>query len=248
MCRAFRIHNLLALRSSRDAKSARFTTFVYTSCTQSQRRVPFAASGKHLLPEAFLIHHVHYNRWHTQSHCRDVSCLVLPQPAWREPAVPPPTNLVMRLRLAGLRRHRARRATCHREFERGLSPHQNGHSPVYPPASLAQRMGRPTCTKYSKAGFRRLYRLWLLIHATRFGEPCSQVTGCTLECWREAGSREGIAARERLREGVEAAPNRKWIVLSGGDIAAIDRSGERRKGGALITQRGGVAEQSSTLP
>lgn len=47
--------------------------------------------------------------------------------------------------------------------------------------------------------------LWLLIHASRFGSPDSTAGECTLEHWREAGSRVGAVARDRLRDGVEAA-------------------------------------------
>jgi hypothetical protein len=47
--------------------------------------------------------------------------------------------------------------------------------------------------------------LWLLIHASRFGAAGTLAADCALERWREAGGREGAAARERLRDGVEAA-------------------------------------------
>ena len=47
--------------------------------------------------------------------------------------------------------------------------------------------------------------LWLLIHASRFGAPGAAPTDCALERWREAGDKEGVVARDRLREGVEAA-------------------------------------------
>jgi hypothetical protein len=47
--------------------------------------------------------------------------------------------------------------------------------------------------------------LWLLIHASRFGMPVALPSDCALERWREAGGKEGVAARERLRDGVEAA-------------------------------------------
>ena len=47
--------------------------------------------------------------------------------------------------------------------------------------------------------------LWLLIHASRFGVPAPAPTDCALERWREAGGKEGLAARDRLRDGVEAA-------------------------------------------
>jgi hypothetical protein len=47
--------------------------------------------------------------------------------------------------------------------------------------------------------------LWLLIHASRFGRVGTPATDCPLERWREAQRAAGAAARERLREGVEAA-------------------------------------------
>jgi len=47
--------------------------------------------------------------------------------------------------------------------------------------------------------------LWLLIHATRFGNEGTPVTDCALERWREEGVESGTAARERLRENVEEA-------------------------------------------
>jgi N-6 DNA Methylase len=47
--------------------------------------------------------------------------------------------------------------------------------------------------------------LWLLIHASRFGLPGGPATDCALERWRESGGREGAVARDRLRDGVEAA-------------------------------------------
>lgn len=47
--------------------------------------------------------------------------------------------------------------------------------------------------------------LWLLIHASRFGPAGASPSALPLENWREAGQKQGTAARERLREGVEAA-------------------------------------------
>lgn len=70
--------------------------------------------------------------------------------------------------------------------------------------------------------------LWLLIHRTRFGVVGTPVTDCVLERWREAGSREGVAARDRLAAQVETALK----VLGSGfleanpDLAARLRSGE----------------------
>src|SRR5690606_7742673 len=46
---------------------------------------------------------------------------------------------------------------------------------------------------------------WLLTHASRFGAPGAPPSSAPLEQAREAGLRQGTAARERLREGVETA-------------------------------------------
>ncbi|MGE3875274.1 MAG: N-6 DNA methylase [Parvibaculaceae bacterium] len=70
--------------------------------------------------------------------------------------------------------------------------------------------------------------LWSLIHRTRFGLAGTPVTDCALERWREAGSREGEAARDRLAAQVESALK----VLGSGfleanpDLAARLKSGE----------------------
>lgn len=47
--------------------------------------------------------------------------------------------------------------------------------------------------------------LWLLIHQSRFGLSDAAVSDCPLEHWRERGRTEGVAARDKLRQGVEAA-------------------------------------------
>ena len=47
--------------------------------------------------------------------------------------------------------------------------------------------------------------LWLLIHASRFGAEGAPPSDSALERWREAGTRAGSAARERLRVNVEDA-------------------------------------------
>jgi hypothetical protein len=47
--------------------------------------------------------------------------------------------------------------------------------------------------------------LWLLVHRTRFGGAAASTTDCALEHWREAGSLEGEAARDRLAVQVEIA-------------------------------------------
>jgi hypothetical protein len=47
--------------------------------------------------------------------------------------------------------------------------------------------------------------LWLLMHRSRFGRAGAPATDCALERWREAGTRAGEAARERLAGQVEQA-------------------------------------------
>lgn len=47
--------------------------------------------------------------------------------------------------------------------------------------------------------------LWLLIHASRFGAPGTLPSDCGLERWRDAGQKQGVAARDKLRDGVEDA-------------------------------------------
>lgn len=70
--------------------------------------------------------------------------------------------------------------------------------------------------------------LWSLIHRTRFGAAGAPATDCALERWRDAGAREGEAARDRLASQVEVALK----VLGSGfleanpDLAARLRSGE----------------------
>jgi hypothetical protein len=73
--------------------------------------------------------------------------------------------------------------------------------------------------------------LWLLLHASRFGTPGALPADCPLEHWREAGGKEGVAARERLRDGVEAA----LLSLGGGFLGHPDNAAlrERLASGAL---------------
>jgi len=58
---------------------------------------------------------------------------------------------------------------------------------------------------FSESLFPDFSALWLLIHQSRFGAAGSAPTDCALEHWRDAGRIEGTAAREKLRNGVEAA-------------------------------------------
>jgi hypothetical protein len=73
--------------------------------------------------------------------------------------------------------------------------------------------------------------LWLLIHASRFGAAGTVPTDCALERWREAGGKEGVTARLRLREGVESA----LLRLGGGFLGHPDNTElrERLASGAL---------------
>lgn len=70
--------------------------------------------------------------------------------------------------------------------------------------------------------------LWLLIHRTRFGVSGAPATDCALERWRDAGSKEGEVARDRLAVQVQIALK----VLGSGfleanpDLAAKLKSGE----------------------
>jgi len=58
---------------------------------------------------------------------------------------------------------------------------------------------------FSEGLFPDFSALWLLIHQSRFGEADAAVLDCALERWRERGRTEGVAARDNLRQGVEAA-------------------------------------------
>ena len=69
--------------------------------------------------------------------------------------------------------------------------------------------------------------LWSLIHRTRFGIAGTPVTDCALERWREAGSREGEVARDRLAAQVETALKAlgSGFLEANPDLAAGLRSG-----------------------
>lgn len=71
--------------------------------------------------------------------------------------------------------------------------------------------------------------LWSLIHRTRFGAAGAPATDCALERWREAGSREGEAARDRLAAQVEIALR----VLGSGFLEANPDLATRLKSGEI---------------
>lgn len=92
--------------------------------------------------------------------------------------------------------------------------------PAYIEADLAQIFANEDAASFAV--------LWSLFHRTRFGIAGVPTTDCPLERWRETGSREGEAARDRLAVQVETALK----VLGSGfleanpDLAARLKSGE----------------------
>src|SRR5690606_7548291 len=62
--------------------------------------------------------------------------------------------------------------------------------PAYIEADLAQIFANEDAASFSI--------LWLLLHRTRFGNAGAPATDCALERWRDAGAKEGEAARDRL--------------------------------------------------
>lgn len=78
---------------------------------------------------------------------------------------------------------------------------------------------------FQEENFADFTALWLLVHASRFGQSSTPPTGCALERWREAGQKEGVAARDRLRDGVEAA----LLSFGNGFLAHPDNGPLRKK-------------------
>lgn len=76
--------------------------------------------------------------------------------------------------------------------------------------------------------------LWLLIHASRFGPTSAAPSDSALEHWREQGQQDGVAARDMLRQGVEAA----LALLGQGAIENPTNTALREAlvGGALTAQ------------
>ena len=70
--------------------------------------------------------------------------------------------------------------------------------------------------------------LWLLIHRSRFGVAGAPATDCALERWRDAGSKEGEVARDRLAVQVQLALKLlgSGFLESNPDLAAKLKSGE----------------------
>lgn len=58
---------------------------------------------------------------------------------------------------------------------------------------------------FSEGLFPDFSALWLLIHQSRFGQRDVAGSDCVLERWRDRGRTDGVAARDKLRQGVESA-------------------------------------------
>jgi hypothetical protein len=66
--------------------------------------------------------------------------------------------------------------------------------------------------------------LWLLAHATRFGQAGAEPADCPLEHWRNTAQEDGIRVRDRLREGVANA-----LRVLGSGFLAHPANGELRR-------------------
>jgi N-6 DNA Methylase len=93
--------------------------------------------------------------------------------------------------------------------------------PAYIEADLAQIFSTEDIASFAA--------LWLLIHRSRFGAADTPATDCPLERWREAGSREGEAARDRLADQVQIALK----VLGSGFLGANPELAARLKSGEV---------------
>lgn len=115
---------------------------------------------------------------------------------------------------------------CNGERLRLLRDNQSLTRPAYLEANLRQIFDSE-----DYAGFAVL---WLIIHASRFGRPDTPATDCALERWREAGSKEGLAARDRLSDGFRQA----LLALGDGFLSHPANAGlrDRLTGGQLPLQ------------
>jgi len=115
---------------------------------------------------------------------------------------------------------------CNGERLRLLRDNQSLTRPAYLEANLRQIFDSE-----DYAGFAVL---WLIIHASRFGRPGTPATDCALERWREAGSKEGLAARDRLSLGFRQA----LLALGDGFLShpANSELRDRLTGGELPLQ------------
>jgi hypothetical protein len=93
--------------------------------------------------------------------------------------------------------------------------------PAYIEADLAQIFQNEDAASFAV--------LWLLIHRTRFGNAGAPATDCALERWRDAGSREGAVARDKLARQVELALK----LLGSGFLEANPDLAQRLKSGEV---------------
>jgi hypothetical protein len=112
---------------------------------------------------------------------------------------------------------------CNGERLRLLRDNQSLTRPAYLEANLRQI--------FESEDFAGFAALWLIVHASRFGQPGSPPTDSSLERWRESGSKEGLAARDRLSIGVKEA----LLALGNGFLSHPANSNLRDKltGGQL---------------
>ena len=98
---------------------------------------------------------------------------------------------------------------------------------------LLRSTGRLTRPAWIQADLVRIFEddaypdfaaLWLLVHQSRFGSAYADADDSILERWREQGRQRGTRARERLREGVEAA----LLAFGEGFLAHPDNDALRR--------------------
>ena len=92
--------------------------------------------------------------------------------------------------------------------------------PAYIEADLAQMFANEDAASFAV--------LWSLVHRSRFGLSGAPASDCALERWREAGAREGEAARDRLAAQVETALELlgSGFLEANPHLAASLRSGE----------------------
>ncbi|MDI9847637.1 N-6 DNA methylase [Rhodoblastus sp. 17X3] len=93
--------------------------------------------------------------------------------------------------------------------------------PAYIEADLAQIFANEDAASFAA--------LWLLIHRSRFGVAGAPASDCALERWRDAGAREGEAARDRLADQVREALK----ILGSGFLEANPDLSSKLKSGEL---------------
>jgi hypothetical protein len=93
--------------------------------------------------------------------------------------------------------------------------------PAYIEADLSQIFNNEDAASFAA--------LWLLIHRTRFGIAGAPATDCALERWRDAGSKEGEVARDRLAVQVQIALK----VLGSGFLEANPDLRDKLKSGEI---------------